>query len=643
MGTNPERTVTVQMVPQLAVVDPLANKETNANSGNEPHLKVSHSLPTSPNQQDNLTISGEAANTAQHIHKSSAKGGESVSVAVANMPAEGSGKQTHSGPQAAGEQCSANLSLTNQDESKIKNETQDANTNRNTSHGADACAAKASKVDGSSNDCSMIRMSSLEAVPVQLASSPKAQESSNKNKHCNTSELENAASTSKQDIKVPQNKSNVVIKKTQEQDNSQMCPSSTVCTKRKEKKENVALITSTKPPPASSAAEITTAVKNASSHSERDFPAVTTTQLSSNKLHPASSQKNSSSVVQEENNKPTCGQVSEDRGQIETALFAGKRNGALYRDASTMTSLVAPDKQCHDMEVQAVANTSSKAVGTSPSLMPFASTRRLSSGSGVSRDEEQCLTVAFPVHEGVAPCQSYTPSLSPIERLTVEAEMCPKQTAGFCSPTVPQQLDSRLGAKPKEHGSSLSSIQPVYQISIEHGNHKKETVEISSTGAAGSLKASPETASASVDRDNAALSQGLQAATTKTNTATKSAEQEVKPSRNEEEDDQTGSQKDKNVHEVVWDEQGMTWEVYGASVDPESLGFAIQSHLQCKIREQERKLIAQTSFRKSISGVDSPQRGKKKKRREQNIFRSMLQNVRRPNCCARPPPSSVLD
>lgn len=110
-----------------------------------------------------------------------------------------------------------------------------------------------------------------------------------------------------------------------------------------------------------------------------------------------------------------------------------------------------------------------------------------------------------------------------------------------------------------------------------------------------------------------------------------------------EEGEEEGKEKGKGIHDVVWDEQGMTWEVYGASVDPESLGFAIQSHLQCKIKEQERKLIVRTSLRKSVSAVDSPQQGEKAKRRQQNIFRSMLQNVRRPNCCARPPPSAVLD
>ncbi|KAG2465857.1 G protein-regulated inducer of neurite outgrowth 3 [Polypterus senegalus] len=95
----------------------------------------------------------------------------------------------------------------------------------------------------------------------------------------------------------------------------------------------------------------------------------------------------------------------------------------------------------------------------------------------------------------------------------------------------------------------------------------------------------------------------------------------------------------KRVRDVVWDEQGMTWEVYGASLDPESLGFAIQSHLQSKIKEHERHIITQT--RKSVSSATSP--SKRQKRRQQNIFRSVLQNVRRPNCCVRPPPSSVLD
>ncbi|NXE52925.1 GRIN3 protein, partial [Casuarius casuarius] len=98
----------------------------------------------------------------------------------------------------------------------------------------------------------------------------------------------------------------------------------------------------------------------------------------------------------------------------------------------------------------------------------------------------------------------------------------------------------------------------------------------------------------------------------------------------------------KHVRDVVWDEQGMTWEVYGASLDPESLGVAIQNHLQRQIREHEKLIRAQnTQNRKSISSDTSS--NKKLKGRQHNLFQSMLQNFRRPNCCVRPAPSSVLD
>lgn len=114
--------------------------------------------------------------------------------------------------------------------------------------------------------------------------------------------------------------------------------------------------------------------------------------------------------------------------------------------------------------------------------------------------------------------------------------------------------------------------------------------------------------------------------------------------RHKKEDEKAAKPTKKSVHDVVWDEQGMTWEVYGASLDPESLGFAIQSHLQCKIKEHEKKIMAQTALRKSMSGAasDSPS-GRKTKRRQANVFRSMFQNVRRPNCCVRSPPSAVLE
>ncbi|XP_029453600.1 G protein-regulated inducer of neurite outgrowth 3 [Rhinatrema bivittatum] len=97
----------------------------------------------------------------------------------------------------------------------------------------------------------------------------------------------------------------------------------------------------------------------------------------------------------------------------------------------------------------------------------------------------------------------------------------------------------------------------------------------------------------------------------------------------------------RRVKDVVWDEQGMTWEVYGASMDPESLGIAIQNHLQRQIREHEKLIRAQCNQnRKSISSDTS---SKKLKRRQHNVFQSILQNLRRPNCCVHPPPSSVLE
>ncbi|XP_078004360.1 G protein-regulated inducer of neurite outgrowth 3 [Phascolarctos cinereus] len=98
----------------------------------------------------------------------------------------------------------------------------------------------------------------------------------------------------------------------------------------------------------------------------------------------------------------------------------------------------------------------------------------------------------------------------------------------------------------------------------------------------------------------------------------------------------------KQVRDVIWDDQGMTWEVYGASLDPESLGIAIQNHLQRQIREQEKLIKVQSNQnRKSISSDTSS--SKKLKGRQHNVFQAMMQNFRRPNCCVHPAPSSVLD
>ncbi|KAJ0066916.1 hypothetical protein NL108_004896 [Boleophthalmus pectinirostris] len=79
------------------------------------------------------------------------------------------------------------------------------------------------------------------------------------------------------------------------------------------------------------------------------------------------------------------------------------------------------------------------------------------------------------------------------------------------------------------------------------------------------------------------------------------------------------------VKEVKWDAEGMTWEVYGASVDPEELGLAIQKHLELQIKEtasRAAKLSRQNTnaSRHSISC--------QRKRR-------MLGSLRPPACCTR--------
>ncbi|XP_043086104.1 G protein-regulated inducer of neurite outgrowth 1 [Puntigrus tetrazona] len=89
--------------------------------------------------------------------------------------------------------------------------------------------------------------------------------------------------------------------------------------------------------------------------------------------------------------------------------------------------------------------------------------------------------------------------------------------------------------------------------------------------------------------------------------------------------------------EIVWDEQGMTWEVYGASLDMESLGFAIQNHLQCKIREQERRI---GTLRKSIClSEQSPGKGRTGKKKR-NVFRSLFAGSR---CCSKPRPKEEAE
>ncbi|NWX76721.1 GRIN2 protein, partial [Alca torda] len=81
------------------------------------------------------------------------------------------------------------------------------------------------------------------------------------------------------------------------------------------------------------------------------------------------------------------------------------------------------------------------------------------------------------------------------------------------------------------------------------------------------------------------------------------------------------------VREVRWDDEGMTWEVYGASVDPEVLGLAIQKHLEIQIEQFQTEPTELAG--KSNEEPSSDKMGKKRP------FRTMMHSLRYPSCCAR--------
>lgn len=77
------------------------------------------------------------------------------------------------------------------------------------------------------------------------------------------------------------------------------------------------------------------------------------------------------------------------------------------------------------------------------------------------------------------------------------------------------------------------------------------------------------------------------------------------------------------VKEVKWDAEGMTWEVYGASVDPVELGVAIQKHLELQIKETARH-AAKT---KSHQSIPSSQQSRWKRIH-------LIDSILTPACCS---------
>ncbi|XP_062422599.1 GRIN2-like protein isoform X1 [Pungitius pungitius] len=82
------------------------------------------------------------------------------------------------------------------------------------------------------------------------------------------------------------------------------------------------------------------------------------------------------------------------------------------------------------------------------------------------------------------------------------------------------------------------------------------------------------------------------------------------------------------VKEVKWDAEGMTWEVYGASVDPEELGVAIQKHLELQIKET-------ASLAAKLSRQDTNTSQQVEKASCQRKRSGIIRSIRTPGCCSR--------
>ncbi|KAM3926489.1 G protein-regulated inducer of neurite outgrowth 1 [Leptodactylus fuscus] len=90
------------------------------------------------------------------------------------------------------------------------------------------------------------------------------------------------------------------------------------------------------------------------------------------------------------------------------------------------------------------------------------------------------------------------------------------------------------------------------------------------------------------------------------------------------------------VREVSWDEKGMTWEVYGASMEVEVLGMAIQKHLEKQIEEHGRQKVMTPPNTGRGSSVRGAVVKNESKKRQPGTFRTFFR--RRPRCCSRAAP-----
>ncbi|XP_067297049.1 G protein-regulated inducer of neurite outgrowth 3 [Pseudorasbora parva] len=648
---NPKRTVTVQMMPQLASIDVLGNKELNANWDIEPKLTLN---------QDHLNSSIKDSHTTL-------LGGTVLE--DKNMPSHGS--EDHRRPQNS----HVNIKTSGQ------------------------CAKS---TEGRKTDCDM----NLNTKTVLSTSSPASTTTFNVDKEENgnstTKTLENEQHEPKAQRKVSVVQETSVIKETlhNQTPNESQAPSTNNTIK------GISLLSGSKDVSCTTSISIsstqfemvsTTNAPKANHSANKTYGPVPGTRIQTPQPHeshhmPVKEDKCSNDCMKKDCKRPGTSQETSGHPLVSSARDAShsvhaevideevQTQGAapeeqkqvhckLYREASTMSSAAEFGTQRHDVEVQAVATVCSQSTATSPSLLSLQPHQR---SVGLLPEENDNIAVVVEVKT-----TSEVPSV--ITSSTIIPGKPSQSDTVMVHVDADLQEESKLGAKSKEpqqnSQTGLTPLQPVYQINIETCSQSKQsndtTGHLQSQGSPAVSASGPHNvasvrepkktsaqvchdlpeksakppASKSEETSSAKPPTGIAMTTPPTSSSTPQSKKterqqkkasKMKPEKDNQEDEKAKQSK-KSVNDVVWDEQGMTWEVYGASVDPESLGFAIQSHLQCKIKEHEKKIISQTVIRKSLS---SPP-GKKNKRRQVNInFRSMFQNVRRPNCCARP---SVLE
>ncbi|KAA0722000.1 G protein-regulated inducer of neurite outgrowth 3 [Triplophysa tibetana] len=687
---NAKRIVTVQMMPQTASIDALGNKELNANWDIEPKLSIKQDCSSGQkpkSDQDNMNLKSSVKDSTSHItvlgeKNTSSHGGEDHRQPQSSLP-----------DMKTSEMCARSNKDKNKDCDALSNSVLCAK-NLTPDPSTVAC-----KVDREKNGNSKTKALEEESKVLSRASVVGESNAVKETVHNEKPSQASQQNSSKSDTSLQKNlspntdvtnKNTLVVSESKESSlTTSVSHASIICGTQSKQLHMVTNINSLKTKHQSGATNTTNyqtshpeqndkeppqelqhvAVKQDSSSIECMAKDLKPTKISreASSRQPSASPSNNAADTSSHQMKmmneevQRQGAVPEDQKQVHCKL---------YREASTMTSTVEfgnqANTQCQDVEVQAVVAVCSQSTATSPSLL---SLQPHHTQISLLPEEAESLAVVIEVDATdsssrvISEICSTTPSV-----VSSTNEKSPRSGTVMVHVGADLQPESKLGAKPNEPGDSqhkaqrgFSPLQPVYQINIEtcNQNKSKETSEVTpAVSASGphtvSITQDPITTSAQVKppaskltfsqsdlsyQTNVKLTKPPSNITMHTPPTSSSTPQGKKAGASKpepakvKEEDKGAKQKKDSVHDVVWDEQGMTWEVYGASVDPESLGFAIQSHLQCKIKEHEKLIIAKTSLRKSSSS--SP--GKKKKRRQVNVnFRTMFQNIRRPNCCTRP-------